>query len=406
MRPAGSVLLVLLAADVACRTSPEGELQPRTLAPHSASALDDLLGSASFLYSKYMCAPLEWQDTVAGCAQSEPAGSIEWDTLRLPPNTNLLIYGPSLIREIAQLLLQAEQSSPDASIRLVSGNRDPFHADVGCFCGTTFVECASCYDMATWELGQNRRITYVTNYQELQLPSGLEDLDRWLGEQQFTTAAIMGPHLEEYYAEAENSTSNNGAPGHAKERRQMTNGWADQLWDVFASHFEPRKLIHVSAWFGTEADFRLVEWPPPGDEAGAKATAFNTAEELGAVCGAPADHNPPADPIDGGPQASENSDSNRADGDDGGDDLDVDDLVSHLPVPCDAPRCAAMHQCMFVCQRSPGTAPKNCDAAPFVHMTQRFVGMLAGQVGQRAVVAGQPTTRQPLTGWYGKTIRI
>ena len=402
MRPAGSVLLVLLAADVACRTSPEGELQPRTLARHSASALDDLLGSASFLYSKYLCAPLEWQDTVAGCAQSEPAGSIEWDTLRLPPNTNLLIYGPSLIREIAQLLLQAEQSSPDASIRLVSGNRDPFHADVGCFCGTTFVECASCYDMATWELGQNRRITYVTNYQELQLPSGLEDLDRWLGEQQFTIAAIMGPHLPEYYAEAENSTSNNGAPGHAKERRQMTNGWADQLWDVFASHFEPRKLIHVSAWFGTEADFRLVEWPPPGDEAGAKATAFNTAEELGAVCGAPADHNPPADPIDGGPQATENSDSNRADGDYGGEDLEG----SHLPVPCDAPSCAAMHQCMFVCQRSPGTAPKNCDAAPFVHMTQRFVGMLAGQVGQRAVVAGQPTTRQPLTGWYGKTIRI
>ena len=369
MRPAGSVLLVLLAADVACRTSPEGELQPRTLAPHSASALDDLLGSASFLYSKYMCAPLEWQDTVAGCAQSEPAGSIEWDTLRLPPNTNLLIYGPSLIREIAQLLLQAEQSSPDASIRLVSGNRDPHHGDIGCFCGTTLVECASCYDMATWELGQNRRITYVTNYLELQLPSGLEDLDRWLGEQQFTTAAIMGPHLEEYYAAAENSTSNNGAPGHAKERRQMTNGWADQLWDVFASHFEPRKLIHVSAWFGTEADFGLVEWPPPGDEAGTKATAFNTTEELGAVCGSPGYNK---DPIDGGPQASENSDSNRADGDYGGEDLEG----SHLPVPCDAPSCAAMHQCMFVCQRSPGTAPKNCDAAPFVHMTQRLVGLL------------------------------
>ena len=44
-------LLVLLAADVACRASPEGELQPRTLARHSTSALDDLLGSASSLYS-------------------------------------------------------------------------------------------------------------------------------------------------------------------------------------------------------------------------------------------------------------------------------------------------------------------------------------------------------------------
>ena len=162
--------------------------------PHSNGALDGLLGSASMIYSRFLCASSgAQQDGVVGCASS---GFTKWDALRLPPNTNLLIYGPSLVREIAQLLLHAEQSSPDASMTLVSGDAavDPGGAAVKCFCGTTFVECSSCNDIETWELGHNRRLTSMINNRPLQIPSGLDDLNRWIGEQQFTfgTMALSG----------------------------------------------------------------------------------------------------------------------------------------------------------------------------------------------------------------------
>ena len=323
--------------------------------PHSKGALDDLLGSASMIFSKYLCAPLEpQQDGVAGCASG---GSYEWDALRLPPNTSLLIYGPSLIREIAQLLLHAEQSSSDASITLVSSDAatDPSSAAVECFCGTTFVECSSCYDIAAWELGQNRRITYVTNYRQLQLPSGLDDLNRWIGEQHFTIAAVMGPHIPEYYGEETPGTrvirEVGATPGNVTRSmsERQTTSWADQMWDVFSSHFEPRKLIHVSPWFGSRAALALVEWPPPGDEAGVKATTFNTTEELGSACGAGLDVVTPHS-------------SNE----------------EFLGVPCNS---GEMHQCIFVCERSAGAAPNNCKATPFVHMTQRFVELVRQCVG-------------------------
>jgi hypothetical protein len=88
--------------------------------PHSNDSLDGLLGSASMIYSRFLCASSgAQQDGVVGCASG---GFTKWDALRLPPNTNLLIYGPSLVREIAQLLLHAEQSSPYASITLISGD--------------------------------------------------------------------------------------------------------------------------------------------------------------------------------------------------------------------------------------------------------------------------------------------
>ena len=306
--------------------------------PHSNGALDGLLGSASMIYSKFICASSgAQQDGVVGCASG---GFTKWDALRLPPNTNLLIYGPSLVREIAQLLLHAEQSSPDASITLVSGDAavDAGGAAVECFCGTTFVECSSCYDIATWELGQNRRLTSMINYRPLQIPSGLDDLNRWIGEQQFTLAAVMGPHVPKYF----------GVAAHGN--------WADQLWDVFSSHFEPMKLIHVSPWFGwaqpgptsPAPNQGLVHWPPPGDEAGVKATTFNTTKELGSWCGA--------------------GEANRRQA-----------PMKFLGNPCghgDAvlPQCG--HQCIFVCERSTGAAPSNCKATPFVHMTQQFVGLV------------------------------
>ena len=311
--------------------------------PHSNGALDDLLGSASMIYSKYICAPFEpQQDEAAGCASSD---NYEWNALRLPTNTSLLIYGPSLIREIAQLLLHAEQSSPDASITLASSDAavSPNNAALECSCGTTFVECSSCYDIAAWELGQNRRITYVTNYRQLQLPSGLDDLNRWIGEQQFTIAAVMGPHTPEYYGEA--------APGNVTRsmyERQMID-WADQMWDMFSSHFEPRKLIHMSPWFGSEGSLGLVQWPPPGDEAGIKATTFNTTEELGSACGAGLDVVTPHDKPE-----------------------------EFLGVPCGS---GEMHQCIFVCERRTGAAPNNCKATPFVHMTQQFVELVRQCVG-------------------------
>ena len=129
--------------------------------------------------------------------------------------------------------------------------------------------------------------------------------------------------------------------------------WADQLWDVFSSHFEPRKLIHVSPWFGwaqpgPTIPNPLVHWPPPGDEAGVKATTFNTTKELGSGCGA--------------------GEANRRQG-----------PMKFLGNPCghgDAvlPQCG--HQCIFVCERSTGAAPSNCKATPFVHMTQQFVGLV------------------------------
>ena len=325
---------------------------------HSSSALDDLLGSASMLYSKYLCAAPQ-QDGVEGCASG---GTYEWDALRLPPNTSLLIYGPSLIRQIAQVLLHAEQSSPDASITLVSSEaqdtRDPTGNAIECFCGTTFVECSSCYDLAAWELGQNRRITYVTNYRQLQLPSGLDDLKRWIGEQQFTMAAIMGPHTPEYYGEV--------APGNLTRsmyETQMTS-WADQMWDVFSSHFEPRKLIHVSPWFGFPG---LVQWPPPGDEAGAKATTFNTTEELGSACGAGLDMVTPHDKPE-----------------------------EFLGVPCGI---GPMHQCMFVCESSTSAAPNNCKATPFVHMAQRFVELVR-QCAGNAETASAHLIRRRDRGHY------
>ena len=290
--------------------------------PHSNGTLDGLLGSASMIYSKFLCLSSgAQQDGVAGCASG---GFTKWDALRLPPNTNLLIYGPSLIREIAQLLLHAEQSSPDASITLVSSDAavGAGRAAVECFCGTTFVECSSCHDIATWELGQNRRLTFMINYRPLQMPSGLDDLNRWIGKQQFTLAAVMAPHVPEYFGVA-------AAPGN----------WAAQLWDVFSSHFEPRKLIHVSPWFNFQG---LVQWPPPGDEAGVKATTFNTTEELGSVCGAG--------------EANQRRDKPE----------------KFLGDPIDW----CTHQCIFVCEKSTGAAPNNCKATPFVHMTQRFVELV------------------------------
>ena len=327
--------------------------------PHSSGALDDLLGSASMIYSKYLCAAPQ-QDGVAGCASG---GTYEWDALRLPPNTSLLIYGPSLIREIAQLLLHAEQSSPDASITLVSSDAarassDPIGNAVECFCGTTFVECSSCYDLAAWELGQNRRITYVTNYPPLQQPSGLDDLKRWIGEQQFTIAAVMGPHVPEFYDEV--------APGNVTRsmfETQMTS-WADQMWDVFSSHFEPRKLIHVSPWFGFPG---LVQWPPPGDEAGVKATTFNTTEELGSACGAGLDVVTPHDKPE-----------------------------EFLGVPCGA---GDLHQCIFICESSTSAAPNNCKAAPFVHMAQQFVELVR-QCAGNAETASADLIRRRDRGHY------
>ena len=65
----------------------------------------------------------------------------------------------------------------------------------------------------------------MTNYRDLQLPSGLHDLDRWLGQQQFTHAAVMGPHIPEYYGE---TSSKKARSTHA---RQMAS-WADPLFPV------------------------------------------------------------------------------------------------------------------------------------------------------------------------------
>merc|ERR1712085_138495 len=141
----------------------------------------------------------------------------------------------------------------------------------------------------------------MINYRPLQMPSGLDDLNRWIGKQQFTLAAVMAPHVPEYFG-------------------------------VFSSHFEPRKLIHVSPWFGFPG---LVQWPPPGDEAGVKATTFNTTEELGSACGAGLDVVTPHDKPE-----------------------------EFLGVPCGA---GDLHQCIFICESSTSAAPNNCKAAPFVH---------------------------------------
>ena len=108
----------------------------------------------------------------------------------------------------------------------------------------------------------------------------------------------------------------------------------------------------MSPWFGTDARLGLVKWPPPGDEAGVKATAFNTTEELGSACGAG---------LDDGTHHTEPEE--------------------FLGVPCDS---GEMHQCIFVCERSRGATPNNCKPAPFVHMTQRFVELVhqcAGNAG-------------------------
>ena len=181
----------------------------------------------------------------------------------------------------------------------------------------------------------------VTNYRDLQLPSGLHDLDRWLGQQQFTHAAVMGPHIPEYYGEP---SSKKVRSTHA---RQMAS-WADQLWNVLSSHFDPNTLIHVMPWFGTVNALGLVDWPPPGDEAGLKATTFDTTEQLGSRCGA---------------------------------DLDLVTPHEHedfLGIPCEN---GELHQCIAVCQRNPGAAPSNCKAAPFVHMAQQFVELVRRRAG-------------------------
>ena len=208
---------------------PQTALLPSSDEAEATSVGVLLNATKGLLYSKFLCVA-RGEKRSSACLGGE--STLDLSRLRLPPRVNLLIYGASYVRELAQLVLAAHEAS--GPLLFDGGERDPRLENVTCWCGFGLELCDTCVDAGSWILHGGSNLTMVTNVKRLQTQDGLTDLEELVEQRKFTHAWVGQTHGASYW-DTEIPTTRLGMPSWQTSffRKHFPSGlqFVEDLWD-------------------------------------------------------------------------------------------------------------------------------------------------------------------------------